>query len=69
MPCICGAVFLKAYFASWREQRLQRQMEQIRRQLLEADARTLVQAMKQMGVTRVEAVALITDLWKGEEEV
>ena len=46
-----------------------RQMEQIRRQLLEADARTLVQAMKQMGVTREEAVALITKLWKGEEEV
>ena len=46
-----------------------RQMEQIRRQLLEADARTLVQAMKQMGVTREEAVALITELWKGEEEV
>lgn len=41
------------------------QMARIRAQLLEADAGTLVEAMKQMGVTREEALDLITKLWEG----
>ena len=39
------------------------QMTQIRRELLENEARSLVEAMKQMGVTREEAVNLIETLW------
>lgn len=41
------------------------QMARIRTQLLEADAGSLVEAMKQMGVTREEALDLITKLWEG----
>jgi len=39
------------------------QMAQIRRDLLENEVRTLVEAMKQMGVTKEEAVSLIETLW------
>ena len=39
------------------------QMVGIRSQLLETDAQTLVEAMKQMGVTREEALELIKKLW------
>lgn len=39
------------------------QMAAVRKQLLEDDARALVEAMKQMGVTREDAVSLIEDLW------
>ena len=39
------------------------QLTQIRRQLLEDDARTLVEAMKQMGVEKAEALHLIEELW------
>lgn len=39
------------------------QMAAVRKQLLEDDARALVVAMKQMGVTREDAVSLIEDLW------
>lgn len=39
------------------------QLTQIRRQLLEDDARTLVEAMKQMGVEKQEALHLIEELW------
>ena len=41
----------------------QGQMDRIRRDLLQTDAQTLVEAMKQMGVTRDEAVAMIVRLW------
>ena len=39
------------------------QIAEIRRQLLEEDIRTLVEAMKQMEVTREEAVRMIENLW------
>ena len=39
------------------------QLTQIRRRLLEDDARTLVEAMKQMGVEKAEALHLIEELW------
>ncbi len=39
------------------------QMAAVRKQLLEDDARALVEAMKQMGITRENAVSLIEDLW------
>ena len=40
------------------------QMAQIRRQLLEAEVRSMVEAMKQMGVTRTEAAAMMDTLWE-----
>jgi GntR family transcriptional regulator len=40
------------------------QMAQIRRQLLEAEIRSMVEAMKQMGVTRSEAAAMMDALWE-----
>lgn len=42
------------------------QMAAIRRQLLEQEAKNLVTAMKQMGVTMEEAAGLIEQLWKEE---
>lgn len=39
------------------------QAKDLRHQLLEADVQTLVEAMKQMEVTREEAIALIEKLW------
>ena len=39
------------------------QVPAIRRQLLEDDVRTLVEAMKQMGVTREEAASMVEALW------
>ena len=39
------------------------QMTQIRRDLLENEVRTLVESMKQMGVTKEEAVSIIENLW------
>ena len=39
------------------------QMVQIRRDLLENEVRTLVESMKQMGVTKEEAVSIIENLW------
>ena len=44
------------------------QMTKIRRDLLESEAKALVEAMKQMGVTREEAVAMIETLWQGGEK-
>lgn len=41
------------------------QMAAVRKQLLEDDARALVEAMKQMGIARENAVQLIEDLWEG----
>lgn len=40
------------------------QLKGIRRQLLEADAGALIGAMKQMGVDRAEALALVEQLWE-----
>jgi len=42
-------------------------MAEVRRQLLQAEAQNLVDAMKQMGVTRQEALLLVAQLW--EEDV
>ena len=39
------------------------QLMQIRRELLESEARSLVEAMKQMGIARQDAVAMIESLW------
>ena len=41
------------------------QMQQIRRELLENEAKALIAAMKQMGVTRDAAVGMIEMLWEG----
>ena len=38
----------------------------VRTQLLGQDARAMISAMKQMGVTREEALALLDALWKEE---
>jgi len=35
----------------------------LRRQLLEADIQTLIDAMKQMDVTKDEAISFLSDLW------
>ena len=43
-------------------------MHQIRRDLLEQEMWSLVESMKQMGVTQEEAAFLMERLWKGEEE-
>ena len=43
------------------------QMAAIRRQLLEAEVQSMVEAMKQMGVTREEAVRMIDTLWKEDD--
>lgn len=43
------------------------QLAAIRRQLLEADARALIGAMKQMGVGRTEALDLVERLWEEEQ--
>ena len=40
----------------------------IRRELVEADARTAARALKQMGISLVEATALIAKYWEGGEE-
>ena len=40
-------------------------MARIRRELLENEVRSLVEAMKQMGVTREEALELVGTLWEG----
>lgn len=40
---------------------------QIRRQLLEADARTLIAAMKQMEVIKEDALQLVEALWEEEK--
>ena len=38
-------------------------IETLRRQLLEADIQTLIEAMKQMDVTKSEAIDLLETLW------
>ena len=40
----------------------------IRRELVEADARTAARALKQMGISLTEANALIARFWEGGEE-
>ena len=55
---ICSHAGAKSYAAV-----TEAQMAQIRRDLLENEACSLVEAMKQMGVTREEAVSLIETLW------
>jgi len=39
----------------------------VRTQLLGQDARAMISAMKQMGVTREEALALLDTLWKEDD--
>ena len=55
---ICSHAGAKSYASV-----TQAQMSRIRRELLENEARTLVDAMKQMGVTKEEAQSLIETLW------
>jgi len=43
------------------------QMTQIRRDLLQSEACSLVSALKQMGVTKEEAMEMIGILWEGSE--
>jgi len=38
-------------------------VQSLRRQLLEADVQTLIEAMRQMDVTKSEAIALLETLW------
>ena len=40
----------------------------VRSQLLGQDARAMISAMKQMGVTREEALALLDTLWKEDDQ-
>ena len=40
----------------------------VRTQLLGQDARAMISAMKQMGVTREEALALLDSLWKEDDD-
>jgi len=42
-------------------------MAEVRRQLLQAEAQNLVDAMKQMGVTRQEALLLVAQLWEEDK--
>lgn len=42
----------------------EQQAEKIREQLLEADATAIVSSLKQMGLTREQALALIEKYWK-----
>ncbi|KPU45622.1 HTH-type transcriptional repressor YtrA [Oxobacter pfennigii] len=39
-------------------------VESIRRQLLESDARAIINAMKKMGVSKEEAISLVDKLWQ-----
>ena len=55
---ICSHAGAKSYASVTEEQ-----MIRIRRDLLEEQVQGLVEAMKQMGVTREEAVSLIETLW------
>lgn len=38
-------------------------IEQVRRELLQSDAKSIVSAMKQMGLSRAEAIELISKNW------
>ena len=60
---ICSHTGAKSY-ASFAPNRV----SELRRQLLEADVQTMVEAMKQMGVTCQEAMQLIEQLWKEDME-
>lgn len=42
-------------------------VERIRRELLENDIRGMVSAMRQMGLTKAEALSWIEQYWDGEE--
>ena len=55
---ICSHAGAKSYAALEAHQ-----VAAIRRQLLEADVQTMVEAMKQMDVTKEEALALVEKLW------
>ena len=43
------------------------QVERVREQLLESDAKAIISAMKQMGVPKAEALGLVDRLWDEEE--
>ena len=55
---ICSHAGAKSYAAYTAET-----IETLRRQLLEADIQTLIDAMKQMDVTKSEAIDLLETLW------
>lgn len=57
---ICSHAGAKSYVSVNKEQ-----MTSLRQQLLEEEAVTLVEAMKQMGITRKEAMDLIGRVWEG----
>ena len=44
-------------------------VSRVRRELLEADARAVITAMKQMGLSREEAKTLIDDYWERGEPI
>ncbi len=58
---VCSHAGAKSYVTLTAEQ-----LTTIRCQLLEADARALIDAMKQMGVSRTEALSLVERLWEEE---
>ena len=41
-------------------------LNKIRDELLKNDARNVIEAMKQMGITKDEAISLIENYWEGE---
>ena len=55
---ICSHAGAKSYASVSAEQ-----IDRIRRELLESETKSLVEAMKQMGVSQKEAVAMIEALW------
>lgn len=55
---ICSHAGAKSYVSVTQEQ-----IVEIRRQLLEEEIKTAIEAMKRMGVTREEAVARMETLW------
>jgi len=42
-------------------------LSKIREELLESDAKSVIAAMKQMGITKSEALSLIETYWEGNE--
>lgn len=60
---ICSRSGAKSYVTLTEEQ-----LAAIRRQLLETDTKALIQSMKQMGIGRAEALALLDQLWEEENQ-
>jgi len=58
---ICSHTGAKSYVSVTPER-----MAKIRMELLRNEARSLVEAMRQMGVTRDEAICMVETLWEEE---